>query len=199
MIMMEEKKKEEIGKEKKEIKQEIKEEAKETKAEFKKETKKEVIMEAKNEISGEKKEEGKQKEKEKKAAPVLTSEKEEVKTEIRGEKEEKKKIKEKEKIQAKKPADVSVTPLTTKDPFDVLQFVLMTEKAVRIVEAQNKLVFIVGKKAKKPEIRNAVESLFESKVSKVTTMIDQKGRKKAFIKFSEAGAAGNIAVRLGII
>jgi len=30
-------------------------------------------------------------------------------------------------------------------------------------------------------------------------MIDQKGRKRAFVRFGQAGAAGDIAVRLGII
>ncbi len=85
------------------------------------------------------------------------------------------------------------------EPFDVIKFVLMTEKSVRAVESQNKLVFIVKRNSRKPEIRNAVENAFESPVKNVTTVIDQAGRKKAFVKFVKEGAAGDIAIKLGII
>lgn len=86
-----------------------------------------------------------------------------------------------------------------KDPYDVLRFVLITEKSVRQIELQNKLVFIVERKSKKNEIKLAVQNAFNSPVSRVNTMIDQTGRKKAFVKFAQPGAAGEIAVRLGII
>jgi ribosomal protein L23 len=85
------------------------------------------------------------------------------------------------------------------DPYDILKFVLMTEKAVRMVELQNKLVFVVDRKADKPTITSAAESAFGSKVTSVETMIDQSGRKKAFVKFEKPGEAGEIAIRLGII
>jgi len=85
------------------------------------------------------------------------------------------------------------------DPYDILKFVLMTEKAVRMVELQNKLVFVVDMKADKPTITSAAESAFGSKVTSVETMIDQSGRKKAFVKFEKPGEAGEIAIRLGII
>ncbi len=85
------------------------------------------------------------------------------------------------------------------DPYDVLKFVLMTEKAVRQIELQNKLVFIVDRKSDKGEIKAAANAAFNSPISEVRTLIDQAGRKKAFIRFSQAGAAGDIAIRLGII
>ena len=85
------------------------------------------------------------------------------------------------------------------DPFDTIKFVLMTEKSIRLVETQNKLVFIVHRPAKKPIIKAAVEQAFGSPVSAVKTMIDQSGRKKAFVKFKNDGAAGDIAIKLGII
>jgi ribosomal protein L23 len=60
-------------------------------------------------------------------------------------------------------------------------------------------VFIVNRKSDKKKIKEAVKNAFEVDVKSVTTTIDQKGRKKAFIKFKEEGAAGEIAIRLGII
>lgn len=88
---------------------------------------------------------------------------------------------------------------TTIEPFETLQFVLMTEKCVRLIESQNKLVFIVRRQAGRKQIRKAAESAFQSRVAGVNTMIDQKGRKRAYIKFQQPGAAGDIAIRLGII
>ena len=68
-----------------------------------------------------------------------------------------------------------------------------------MIELQNKLVFIVNRKSTKDQIKSAAESVFQTKIDDVNTMIDQKGRKKAFIKFHEPGQAGEIAIRLGII
>jgi len=95
-----------------------------------------------------------------------------------------------------KPVQLAATDI---EPFKILKFVLMTEKAVSLIELQNKLIFIVDKKAEKKEIRAAAESAFQTPVSHVNTIIDQKGRKKAIIKFSQEGQAGEIAIRLGII
>ena len=85
------------------------------------------------------------------------------------------------------------------DPFGVIDFVLMTEKAIQMIESQNKLSFIVSRKASKQEIAKAVESIFSESVASVTTQIDQKNRKKATVKFEKEGIAGEIAIRLGII
>lgn len=108
--------------------------------------------------------------------------------------EKKKIVKETKKAPLKEPPKEPVS-----DPFDVLKFVLMTERGIQGVETQNKLVFVVDRKANKPLIKRAVEEAFKFPVSKVETTIDQKGRKKAFIKFKQEGTAGEIAIRLGII
>ena len=91
------------------------------------------------------------------------------------------------------------TDMDVANAFHSIKFVLMTEKSVRIVEAQNKLVFITRRNARRDEIKKAVETAFGSPVDKVTTLIDQSGRKKAFVKFRNAGAAGDIAIKLGVI
>ncbi|MBI2172663.1 MAG: 50S ribosomal protein L23 [Candidatus Aenigmarchaeota archaeon] len=84
-------------------------------------------------------------------------------------------------------------------PYETIKFVLMTEKAVRFIETQNRLIFVVDRKAGKDEIKGAVQAAFQSKVSDVNVLIDQKGRKRAFVKFEKPGEAGEIAIRLGII
>lgn len=85
------------------------------------------------------------------------------------------------------------------DPFKILDYASITEKSIRLVESENKLVFIVRRNANKKQIKEAVEKLFEAGVESVKTSIDQKGRKKAFVKFKQPGMAGDIAMRIGII
>lgn len=100
-----------------------------------------------------------------------------------------------EKAQAKK-----IEPaIPVIDHFNVIKFVLMTEKSIQNIEKENKLVFIVNRKATKKQISDAVRSAFNTATASVRTSIDQKGRKKAFVRFAKAGEAGDIAVRLGII
>ncbi|HEX5314310.1 MAG TPA: 50S ribosomal protein L23 [Gammaproteobacteria bacterium] len=46
----------------------------------------------------------------------------------------------------------------------------ISEKATRIAEAHRQIVFRVRPEASKPEIKRAVEAMFEVKVEKVTTL-----------------------------
>ena len=86
-----------------------------------------------------------------------------------------------------------------KDPYTIIKHPLATEKAVRIMESDNKLIFIVDKRATKPEIKKAVEEMFKVKVEKVNTMNDTKGRKKAYLKLSPETPAIDIATQMGMI
>ena len=85
------------------------------------------------------------------------------------------------------------------DPWKTLSFVLMTEKCVRMIEEKNILTFIVARKSNKFEVAQAFEKVFEKDVLQVRTIRDQKNRKKAFIRLKEPNAAGDIAIKLGII
>ena len=75
----------------------------------------------------------------------------------------------------------------------------MTEKSIGLVEKENKLIFMVERRATKKDIKNAFEKTYDVKVDDVNIMIDQKGRKKAFIKLSKDYPASDIAMRLGVI
>jgi large subunit ribosomal protein L23 len=75
----------------------------------------------------------------------------------------------------------------------------MTEVASRILEAENKLVFAVSLKASKPEIKRAVEELYEVRVEKVTVMVTSKGEKKAYVKLHPDFKAVDVAIKLGIL
>jgi large subunit ribosomal protein L23 len=75
----------------------------------------------------------------------------------------------------------------------------MTEVTSRILETENKLVFIVNKDATKRDIKVAVEELYEVVVDKVNSAITPEGEKKAFVKLSPENKAVDIAIKLGIL
>lgn len=85
------------------------------------------------------------------------------------------------------------------DPYDVILHPVMTEVASRILEAENKLVFVVNLKASRNDVRRAVEELYEVRVEKVTVTITPKGEKKAFVKLTPDYKASDVAIKLGIL
>jgi len=70
--------------------------------------------------------------------------------------------------------------MSTSDPrhYDVIISPVITEKATTASE-QSKVVFKVKPTATKPQIKEAVEKLFDVKVKSVNTLV-RKGKHKAF-------------------
>jgi large subunit ribosomal protein L23 len=69
-------------------------------------------------------------------------------------------------------------PMSREALYEVLRSPVVTEKATRVGEA-NQMVFRVSIDATKPQIREAVETLFGVKVEAVNTLV-QKGKAKRF-------------------
>jgi len=85
-----------------------------------------------------------------------------------------------------------------KDPHRVLVHPQMTEKAVKLIETENKLTFIVAPDANKRDIKHAVEALFEVKVNDVKTEITSDGVKRAYARLAPEYKADEIAAKLGM-
>ncbi len=81
----------------------------------------------------------------------------------------------------------------------ILKYPLSTEKSLRLLESENKLVFIVDLKATKKQVREAFEKAFNVKVQQVNLVITPKGLKKAYIKLSPESPALDIATQLGMM
>jgi large subunit ribosomal protein L23 len=62
--------------------------------------------------------------------------------------------------------------------YDVILSPVITEKSTLVSEA-NQVIFNVARKATKPEIKAAVETLFKVKVKAVNTLV-RKGKLKTF-------------------
>ena len=84
------------------------------------------------------------------------------------------------------------------DPYKIIKYPLSTEKSIRLMESQNKLIFVVEIDADKSMIKDAVESMFKAKVESVKTYV-QNGEKRAYVKFSDESPAIDIATQMGLM
>ena len=68
--------------------------------------------------------------------------------------------------------------MSKRSAYDVIVAPVITEKSTLVSEA-NQVIFNVARRATKPEIKAAVESLFKVKVKAVNTLV-RKGKLKTF-------------------
>jgi len=85
------------------------------------------------------------------------------------------------------------------DPQQVIKHPLSTEKSIRLMESENKIIFVVDMKATKKDIKEAIEKLFKAKVTNVNTFITMNSEKKAYVQFAKETPAIDIATNLGIM
>jgi large subunit ribosomal protein L23 len=81
----------------------------------------------------------------------------------------------------------------------VILYPHLAEKSMNLVEAENKLVFMVSRKATKKEIKQDVENSFNVKVDSVNVEITPKGGKRAYVRLGPQDSASDIASRLGML
>jgi len=84
------------------------------------------------------------------------------------------------------------------DTHKVVTYPLMGEKAT-FLRDQNKLTFIVDKKATKKDIKEAIEVIYNVKTTKITTMITTEGLKKAHVTLDPKYSAEEIASQFGVL
>ncbi|KAI1277995.1 60S ribosomal protein L23a [Halotydeus destructor] len=85
------------------------------------------------------------------------------------------------------------------DKFSIIKHPLTTESAMKNIEDNNTLVFVVDVKSNKPQIRTAVKQLYDIEVSKVNTLIRPDGQKKAYVRLASDYDALDVANKIGII
>lgn len=71
------------------------------------------------------------------------------------------------------------------DSFKILLHPHMSEKSVSLIERENKIVFIVSRKATKDQIKEAMEKMFDVKVDSINTVIGFKGEKKPLLNSNQ--------------
>jgi len=86
-----------------------------------------------------------------------------------------------------------------RDPYAVIKHPLSTEKNIRLLESENKLVFEVALDATRPQIKKAVEELFKVKVLRLNTLVTAAGKKRAYVKLTAEFPAMDTATDLGLM
>ncbi|CAF2109716.1 unnamed protein product [Rotaria magnacalcarata] len=85
------------------------------------------------------------------------------------------------------------------DHFAIIKYPLTTESAMKKIEDNNTLVFIVNIRANKPLIKQAVKKMYDVDAEKVNTLIRPDGEKKAYVRLKADHDALDVANRIGII
>ncbi len=75
---------------------------------------------------------------------------------------------------------------------------ISSEKAVKLIDIENTLLFEAPREMKKSDFKKEVEKIFEVKVKKVRTLI-HGNKKYAYIKLKKEYPAIDIATKLGMI
>nr|XP_058924261.1 large ribosomal subunit protein uL23-like [Kogia breviceps] len=85
------------------------------------------------------------------------------------------------------------------DRYAIIKFPLTTESAMKKIEDNNTLVFIVDVKANKHQIKQAVKKLYDINVAKVNTLIRPEGEKRAYVRLTPDYDALDVANKIGIV
>ena len=85
------------------------------------------------------------------------------------------------------------------DAHNIIKHPLTTESAMKKIEDNNTLVFLVNIKANKHQIKAAVKKLYDINIAKVNTLIRPDGQKKAYVMLAADYDALDVANKIGII
>jgi large subunit ribosomal protein L23Ae len=83
------------------------------------------------------------------------------------------------------------------DAFAIVRQPLATERAMKLIDDNNTITFIVHPRANKKEIKEAAQKLYNIQVDKVNTLIRPDGQKKAFLKLTADFDALDVANKIG--
>lgn len=76
---------------------------------------------------------------------------------------------------------------------------VVTEKALRLAERENKITVIVEREATKKQIADEIQRLYNVKVEKVNVVITPRGEKKAYVKLREGYSAMDLLSKVGVL
>lgn len=75
---------------------------------------------------------------------------------------------------------------------------ITTEKAIRLIEIDNTLVFEVDRRKNKTEIKKELEEMFKVKIESINSLI-RKNKKYVYAKLNVKNPAIDVATKLGMI
>ncbi|KAK7394246.1 hypothetical protein VNO78_14768 [Psophocarpus tetragonolobus] len=91
---------------------------------------------------------------------------------------------------------ISAPPRNKLDHYQILKFPLTTESAMKKIEDNNTLVFVVDLRADKKKIKDAVKKMYDIQAKKVNTLIRPDGTKKAYVRLTPDYDALDVANKI---
>merc|ERR1712171_2737 len=85
------------------------------------------------------------------------------------------------------------------DRYQILKYPLTTESAMKKIEENNTLVFIVDVRASKTQIKEAIKKMYDIDTQKINTLVRPDGQKKAYVRLTQDYDALDVANKIGII
>merc|ERR1712162_85278 len=85
------------------------------------------------------------------------------------------------------------------DRYQILKYPLTTESAMKKIEENNTLVFIIDVRASKVQIKEAIKKMYDIDTQKINTLIRPDGHKKAYVRLTQDYDALDVANKIGII
>ncbi|KAK9303223.1 hypothetical protein QLX08_004999 [Tetragonisca angustula] len=85
------------------------------------------------------------------------------------------------------------------DEYNIIKYPLTTEAAMKKIEDNNTLVFIVHTRANKYHVKASIKKLYDVDVAKVNALIRPDGKKKAYVRLTRDYDALDVANKIGII
>merc|ERR1739841_136328 len=85
------------------------------------------------------------------------------------------------------------------DRYQILKYPLTTESAMKKIEENNTLVFIIDVRASKIQIKEAIKKMYDIDTQKINTLIRPDGQKKAYVRLTQDYDALDVANKIGII
>merc|ERR1712139_581950 len=86
-----------------------------------------------------------------------------------------------------------------RNPKYTLKYRLTTESAMKKIEENNTLVFIVDVRASKLQIKEAIKRMYDIDTQKINSLIRPDGQKKAYVRLTQDYDALDVANKIGII
>jgi len=80
----------------------------------------------------------------------------------------------------------------------VIEYPIVTEKAMDAMDFDNAIQFIVSLDATKGEVADEIETRYDFAVTSVNTQVTPDGNKKAVVTLEDEDAAEEIASRIGV-
>jgi len=108
-------------------------------------------------------------------------------------------VEEKQTVEKTKEKVTISKPQEKFDPYKIIKYPLSTEKSIRQIEFDNKLVFAVHPRSTKKDVKKAIELLFNVKVAKVNVQNSFQGEKISYVKLGPESLASDVSADLGLI